>query len=77
MLYETTAEYDAEIAKVRISLSRAFLVGLHSKNVTDGGTERTNSEVDVEKTQKYLAQLIFEKGLLGSTTSGMTLGAGW
>jgi hypothetical protein len=77
MLYDTVAEYDTAIAEARISLRRSLLVGLHSKNVTDGGTERTNSEVDMDKVRAYISLLIRERKMLTSTIDGRVIGAGW
>lgn len=77
MLYDTVAEYNTAIAEARISLRRSLLVGQHSKNVTDGGTERTNSEFDPDKVQAYIAQLIRERDMLSSTLGGRVIGAGW
>lgn len=77
MLYDTVAEYDTAIAEARISLRRSMLVGLHSKNVSDGGTERTNSEVDFDKISAYIAQLQREKKLLTTNQDCKPIGVGW
>lgn len=76
MLYETVAEYNAEIEIARTSIRRSLLVGQHSKNVT-GASERAMSEVDIDKAQAYLALLIKERNSLTSNIGGRTIGVGW
>jgi len=76
MEYSTTAEYNTAIANVQTAIDRALLVGQHSKNVTEG-SERTNSEVGLDKLRRYKAQLIRERDSLGNTRRGRTLGASW
>jgi len=76
MLYDTVTEYTEEITRVRNAIKRNLLVGQHSKNVTNT-TERSMSEVDIDKLQAYLKQLLMEKRQLTSTLGGRTVGAGW
>jgi hypothetical protein len=77
MLFDTVAEYNEEITRVRTSIKRSLLVGLHSKNVSDGGTERANSEVDIDKAQAYLTLLIRERDSLSDNLNFRTIGSNW
>ena len=76
MLFDTVAEYDDEIERVRSSIKRSLLIGEHSKNVT-GTTERSNTEINFEYAQAYLTRLIRERALLSDNLTTRPIGVGW
>ena len=75
-LFDTVAEYDAEIAIVRNTIRRISRLGAHTKNVNEN-TERTNTEMTLGQARSYLRQLIDERSALKSTLNGRVIGCAW
>lgn len=77
MLFETTAEYDAEITDVKASITRQLKLGAsHSNN--SGGSSRDVTEVSLNDLRKYLAQLRKERAALADDENGaIVIRAGW
>lgn len=77
MLYDTIAEYDAEITATRSAISRQLAIGYQTSNAS-GGSSRSMTDVDLDKLRNYLLQLRRERAIVnGDRPGGIVLGASW
>jgi len=74
MIFTTVAEYDAEIAVVSATITRALKLGA-TTGTTVASNSRNNTEVDLDKLLAYRKQLQMEKGLLQGKT--INIRAAW
>ena len=66
MLFDTVAEYDAEITIVRASISRVLQIG-HAHTNRSGVSERSTTEIRLDQLRKHLSILVAERGVLAGT----------
>ena len=76
MLFETMAEYDAEIKSVRDDMRRIMHLGQqHSSG--SAGSNRSTTEVSLREIRSYLSQLQHERSQLQGRGGAMIIRGGW
>ena len=81
-LFDTIAEYEAEITVSRDALRRQLLIGYQHNN-NSGGSSRGAVEVDTGKLEDYITRLRKEMNTLKEIQSGIAntgaifIGAAW
>lgn len=80
LLFDTVAEYDAEIVIVRDSIRRQMMIGSSSMN-NSGGSQRAMTEVEFKNSVDFLARLRKERSLLIPSACGsanfLQISAAW
>ena len=66
MLFDTIAEYNAEIIIVRAAISRVLQIG-HAHTNRSGVSERSTTEIRLDQLKRHLTILIVERDLLNGT----------
>jgi hypothetical protein len=75
-LFDTEAEYTAEIARVRTAITRITLIGAENENQS-GGSSRKMREAELAQLEKYVSKLRGQLAVMQGKTQSFTQTPSW